>query len=318
MVTILYNSLCAISKIDIVFNFSTLGLQMTSKFGNESKDPLTDYYSENTLRNLSSVYRELHFLILNCSLWRCQSPWEIPARKISDNLILVILDGKFDIMVDNTYGIAIRGDCVFIPENTIHSYGFYQGYSAGAIFILHALPYYPSIQQPFSGLDSYFQKLKYPQATISMLHTGVAMKNLGLNEAFAYSGDILRSIMFDLASDGHFTVNMQSRHSSRLKEAYQFIHDNFNHDFSICEIADVVNLKEVQFRKLFRRETGFSPNAYIQRFRLLHSARLLMRYNYSMKEISKESGFNSESYFCRAFAKYFKTTPQQYRKNASK
>jgi len=291
---------------------------MASLYGNEWKDRLKEYLSPEQQEMTSYVISEMQLIILNASLWHCRQPWAVPERKVTDNLILILEKGTLDVQVADQRQTIIPGNCVFIPENLNHSYGFHEGCSECSLFVMHALPLHPSIEHPFSGLDSFFQNLEYSAATFSMLRRGIALRNYNQNEAFAYVSWVVQSIILDLVSAGHYRKETKNYTSSRIKEAYRFIHNNVAEDFSIRDVAESVGLKEVQFRKLFRRETGFSPNAYIHRLRLLYSVRLLTRYNYSLKEVAGKSGFNSVSYFCSSFMKYFHCTPEHYRKKQQK
>ncbi len=102
---------------------------MTCKYGNESKDRLQDYFPPQTVESMSYILTHERFIVLNASLWNYRDPSEVPERKISDNIVLVIYSGIFDITVNGITKTAAPGDCVLIAENTPHIYQFHQDVS---------------------------------------------------------------------------------------------------------------------------------------------------------------------------------------------
>jgi len=95
---------------------------------------------------------------------------------------------------------------------------------------------------------------------------------------------------------------------------YEFIEINYRNSFSVADLAASVNLKEARFRRIFREASGMTPSEYTHRVRLHHAARLLVRFDYNLAKIAVESGFNSTSYFCSSFLKFYRMTPEQYRR----
>jgi AraC-like DNA-binding protein len=284
-----------------------------SKFGNERKDRLESYLDAELQKRMAHMLSEMRFIVLNASLWRCKEPWAVPERRISDNLALFIAEGELDLTIDGKAGVARSGDCVFIPEHTMHSYRFHEGCSQGALFIIHALPLLPTAENPFAGFDSPIQTLRHPEAVLAALHRGIALRNYNDTTAFTYVGEILRGVFLDALETRHYQPDGASKQSARLKNAFVFINDNFANDISVGEMARSVNLKEVQFRRVFKMESGLSPNAYLHRLRLLNAVRILMRYEYGLEQVATLSGFHSASYFCSSFLRFFKRTPGDFR-----
>jgi AraC-like DNA-binding protein len=288
-------------------------MEFKSKYGNERKDLLETYLSPELQARTEYVLAGLRFIVLNTSLWRCAKPWAVPERRISDNLIVFVMEGRLDVSANGYEGTVSRGDCVLIPEGAFHSYRFHKGCSECSLFILHALPLLPSAENPFSCFSSPFQRLCHPDAVFDALHRAVAMRNLNETAAFSYAAEILKGVFLEATARGAYRGSGTGMPSSRLGKAYVFMNGNFANDIGIGDIAQSVGLKEVQFRRLFKRETGLSPNAYLHRLRLLNAVRLLVRYEYGLADIASESGFHSTSYFCSSFLRFFKRTPGEFR-----
>jgi len=284
-----------------------------SLYGNEEKDRLENYFPDAILQQTSHLLTEMKFIILNASLWRCQTPWHVPERRITDNLVMIPIEGEYAVTVGQESATIRRGEAVFIPEGAPHTYGFAPDCNQGSNFILHALPLYPSATSPFQGFSSPFQRLSHPEAVLEQLYRGVALRNHNESAAFTYIGGILQHLLIDAMVNGNYHCDNMAASDSRIKTAYRFINDNFTANLSINDIATIAGLKEVQFRRIFRRETNLLPNEYIHRLRLMHAVRLLLRYNYKLERIATESGFHSTSYFCSSFQRFFKMTPESFR-----
>lgn len=66
----------------------------------------------------------------------------------------------------------------------------------------------------------------------------------------------------------------------------------------------------------FKRETGMSPNDWLQRRRIKAATDLLRTTNRKLEDIAAACGFTSAPYFCHVFRKYTGTTPGEHRQKA--
>lgn len=81
----------------------------------------------------------------------------------------------------------------------------------------------------------------------------------------------------------------------------------------IKELADLCNISECYFRKLFKQYSGMSPTEYILQ-KKIHRAKTLLKYdNITAAEIAEMLGFGDPSYFTKKFKEYTKMTPTEYR-----
>ena len=73
----------------------------------------------------------------------------------------------------------------------------------------------------------------------------------------------------------------------------------------IDEYAKMCGMSEVGFRKLFMEYTGETPVEYRTRLRLEMACGMLADGECSVTEAAARSGFNSISFFCREFKKFY-------------
>jgi AraC family transcriptional regulator len=100
-----------------------------------------------------------------------------------------------------------------------------------------------------------------------------------------------------------------------LKKVIDYIHNNFQKDFGLAELASLVGLSSRYFAELFKTSTGYSPFDYLLRFRLSKASQLLLTTKFPIFDVARRTGFSSSNNFCRAFRKHYTTSPNKYRQD---
>lgn len=110
--------------------------------------------------------------------------------------------------------------------------------------------------------------------------------------------------------------NYSASSLARLQLMMQYIHQKFAYNISLSDIADQAKVSKSTALNLFQRYLGISPVTYLINYRLQEAAKLLASTEKKVTVISKDTGFDNVDYFCKAFKKYYKLTPTEYRKKA--
>lgn len=101
-----------------------------------------------------------------------------------------------------------------------------------------------------------------------------------------------------------------------IKDTYELINDAIDTNFSLETLASNVSLSKYHFLRVFKKEFGLTPHAFIINERL-NRANSLIQKGYSISEASLNVGFNDQSHFSRNFKKYFGYTPSILQKNSN-
>ena len=100
---------------------------------------------------------------------------------------------------------------------------------------------------------------------------------------------------------------------SRISEAISYIRDNIGSRIEISKLADMACMSKDHFTRMFRKETGETPNQYIILRKMEKAELLIVTTEMSVKSIANALGYDDSSYFNRLFRKQTGVTPQQYR-----
>ncbi len=96
-------------------------------------------------------------------------------------------------------------------------------------------------------------------------------------------------------------------------QLHEIVHGQFaDGDFSAGPLAEAVGLSPAHLRRKTQELFGLSPTELIRRYRLRQAAGLLERETGTVAEIAYSVGFNSVSYFTRAFRDVYGVVPSAY------
>ncbi len=96
------------------------------------------------------------------------------------------------------------------------------------------------------------------------------------------------------------------------------IDSSLPHSLSLKEAAAMAHMSESHFAAEFRKITQFSFSRYILEKRLQRACALLTTTRASITEVALQCGFNTISFFNRAFKERFGLSPREYRTRQQK
>jgi len=101
------------------------------------------------------------------------------------------------------------------------------------------------------------------------------------------------------------------------RQAVAFILGHLEEELTVQRIADAIGRHPSHAMRLFRKQTGFTLNAFILRHRLARAKRLLIGTRLSVGEVALRSGFGSERRFFEVFRQAEGCPPGVYRRRHS-
>lgn len=103
----------------------------------------------------------------------------------------------------------------------------------------------------------------------------------------------------------------------RVRRAIQLMKDGLGEPLILNEVASGSGLSRPHFYKLFKQQTGLTPNLYFNTLRIERALSELSDPNYTVNTISDQLGFSSQASFSRFFTSNVGLAPSLYRRVAS-
>ncbi|MEO0622655.1 MAG: AraC family transcriptional regulator [Pseudomonadota bacterium] len=100
----------------------------------------------------------------------------------------------------------------------------------------------------------------------------------------------------------------------RVRRAIRLMKEGYAGEFDICGVAREAGLSRPHFFKLFKRQTGITPNLYLNTLRMDHAIDELTATRRSVTEIGARLGFSSQASFTRFFSANVGIPPSDYRR----
>lgn len=94
-----------------------------------------------------------------------------------------------------------------------------------------------------------------------------------------------------------------------VSQACNFIQSNYPEPISIGELAESLGLNRIYFCRIFKAQTGLSPQEYLVSLRLEKAAELLLTGELTQKEIAAHIGYPDVYSFSRMFRRRYGLAP---------
>lgn len=252
--------------------------------------------------------------------WTWLESWGVGPRRINDSMWFWFESGAGQGWIgspENSFRFA-SGDLILIPQNAEHALRQDEGVESCVTAVhFHA--------KMFGGI-SLLNLLGFPvhiggepiyADSSQRLAREFAVKAPGWSAAMRTT--IFETLLYIVRHHGKnfrtFDAQRAQAELPRLLPALELIDEKL-HDstFTVGELAGSVFLGEVQFRKIFRRVTGMSPQQFVQRRRVERACALLLETEMSVEHIAETCGFYTPSFFHRVFKWWMHTSPARYRR----
>ena len=100
-----------------------------------------------------------------------------------------------------------------------------------------------------------------------------------------------------------------------VKSAINFIRLKYSEPIGVEEIAAACGLNRSYLTRLFKHATGYTPQSYLASYRVKKASELLLATSESISSIAFLVGYSDSFTFSKAFKRYKKMSPSEYRKN---
>lgn len=96
-----------------------------------------------------------------------------------------------------------------------------------------------------------------------------------------------------------------------VKQVQSYLEEHYFESVSLEQLARLANLKPLRLLRVFRKQVGLPPHAYLTQVRIFR-AKALLSVGWLAAEVAQEIGFTDQSHFTRHFKRFTGITPGQY------
>ncbi len=246
---------------------------------------------------------------------------------------LYVLDGEFQVSADERIYHMKQGELIFHKPLELHK--FHVSIPSGVTLLTFSF----SMDGPLTGWfqdkvffltsaqrDLMHALITYAEDTLQLSarnDTAIDQKNdRALNyylQPFGrfphYSqviGNYFHLLFLSLYENGELSPESFSPDALLFREAVRYMNANLSCQLSVPDIAQHCSISDSSLKRLFDRYAGISVHAYFLTLRINAAIRLLEA-GCSVTDISNQLGFNSQSYFSKAFKRVVGVSPSLYR-----
>ena len=180
-------------------------------------------------------------------------------------------------------------------------------------FILHFFIHF-NLGYPFDNLTPgiYLFSITKEQRLIIQRITDIlkhGVSDFDFNESLDLYNLILSSISF-LSSNLWHHQSIEPK----ILDVMSYMNRNLRKNLTNEILASTIRMSTNSFARLFKQQTGNSPQKYLTKTRIENACNLLHHSSLSINEIADHCGFSDRYYFTKVFTSSILLPPAQYRK----
>ena len=134
-----------------------------------------------------------------------------------------------------------------------------------------------------------------------------------INEWVKRDEDEYMNVLHIIRGNNYNKVKVSSL-SPTVQRILNYIHRNYQNDFSRDGIATELGLSPDYISRQFRKECCCTLKEFVNSFRIYKSIEHLTQSDKKIKDIAQAVGITDLNYFCRLFKKHTGFTPESFRK----
>lgn len=237
--------------------------------------------------------------------------------------IIRILEGTFEITMDEKSFLAKKGDIIFIHSGILHS-----GIPSDCvyecivfdlnIFLKHnpgCKPYIQNIIDRSALVYHHFTE-KQPEVQAILANFFEAMKHQYHGYELTTFGALYHFLGTVFQKHYYLEDIPQTRRDYKrimhLKNALEYIEMNYQNQITLEQLAEAAAMSPKYFCRFFYEMTHKTPIDYLNHQRIEHACYQLATTDLSVTDIALNCGFNDLSYFIKTFRRYKGVTPGKY------
>lgn len=203
------------------------------------------------------------------------------------------------------------GDIALIPAGVIHKTSYDTPRSSRSLFFCTTEMIPESARELMSRIP-YFPKTKENAAVVERLFRRIRTEYEKPDE---YAMDAIRALiteLFLLIARNSNPDRHEKRESPIVEKAVGYIQEHYMESVSLHEVAEHCFVSREHLSRIFKKETGFGFNEYLNVYRLKKANAILTENPKSkVSQVAVHCGFGDSNYFSKQYRKMYGVAPTQ-------
>ena len=243
-----------------------------------------------------------------------------------DWLLIYTVEGVGSIVSRSGKELLVRpGDCIVWSPGEFQDYGTAAGEEPGSgywhLLWAHFLPrpeWQPWLRWPRMDGPESARHLSFPTGQTREGHHAALLRMLvtyrsGFPGAFLLAVNALEEAL--LWGQAALTGGGWAAMDARVRKAMDYLAQNPGRPFDLEQVARHAGLSISRFAHLFKRDTGLTPQRYLEQLRMRQARQLLRLTSLGIGEIAAELGYQDAFYFTNRFRRAEGVSPSEFRKS---
>lgn len=254
--------------------------------------------------------KKLPLYLENMGLQSCQEHM-IRVEGYSFPQILYCTKGS-GVLVAEGKRFAVPPRCaMFLPACRPHEY-----YADGDVWDIHwIVPSGYAAESILAGFGLR-ETAVYPMSETGTLEHIFRKMHDTIRADSVFGGFRVSGYLYDFLIEFYRVINAGEAAMSpspALMRALDYINSSFRERITMDDLCETAGVSKQHLCLLFRSILKMRPMEYVARRRIQESKSLLTSGKIGIAEIAEQTGFGSESYFCKMFKRYEGITPTAFR-----
>ncbi|MEO6632014.1 MAG: AraC family transcriptional regulator [Mucilaginibacter sp.] len=221
--------------------------------------------------------------------------------------ISLVYDGTFETKLSDKSVSAVKGTILVTNPHEIHANPCLKA-DARSFFTFYLTADFFEYANNLKNLQ-FKQKVIYDDSIFAQLHQ-VSLKIKAGYSGNNYEKELTHALKTLAAKHG--TTADETGHEKITALFDNYLNETHFEKFSLQDAADQLGLDKFKFLRLFKFQTGLTPNNYLI-LKKIEKSKIMLAEGSNLLGVAIDLGFYDTAHFCKHFKKFTGTSPIAYR-----
>lgn len=266
---------------------------------------------------VSDVFRKLYIHMNSCGYFQCDHRFRRRESDAPDLMFIYVMDGSLQVTVGNRRYLALSNDILLL--NGANAYQLRCPAACDLLFFRFDGPGAPAMVDELCAMNrSLVFKLGNAPDICAAIREPIMQAcyqeqpSEAVLSSTVYTALCMIPQVKEPSSDAaHHVASLTGDMISH--QAILYIDQHITKRFSVQELADHVHLSRYYFTRLFKKQTGHTPQEYVSIAKINYAKTLLTTTTLTVAEIAEMLSYSSPASFTNAFKAQSGVAPSRYR-----